>query len=189
MLSSPKRVLLKKRGPPLEWLHGDKPRLSIPDRQIGETPLWREKTSFASNASGDLRRSASWTHDWLRDERTTTRRVAADEALSSLIDQRLAHPAVDRMRFLFTMSDIERLKDLKAARTSTLPAGPRPNGLNRPHGVPRSGNETDRFGRNRKPPRNAPAGFSSWWSQTGSNRRPHACKARALPTELWPRKQ
>ncbi len=28
-----------------------------------------------------------------------------------------------------------------------------------------------------------------WWSQTGSNRRPHACKARALPTELWPRKR
>ncbi len=27
-----------------------------------------------------------------------------------------------------------------------------------------------------------------WWSQTGSNRRPHACKARALPTELWPHK-
>jgi hypothetical protein len=26
-----------------------------------------------------------------------------------------------------------------------------------------------------------------WWSQTGSNRRPHACKARALPAELWPR--
>src|SRR5579859_2945627 len=28
----------------------------------------------------------------------------------------------------------------------------------------------------------------AWWSQTGSNRRPHACKARALPAELWPRK-
>jgi hypothetical protein len=27
----------------------------------------------------------------------------------------------------------------------------------------------------------------SWWSQTGSNRRPPACKAGALPTELWPR--
>jgi hypothetical protein len=26
----------------------------------------------------------------------------------------------------------------------------------------------------------------SWWSQTGSNRRPPACKAGALPTELWP---
>jgi hypothetical protein len=28
---------------------------------------------------------------------------------------------------------------------------------------------------------------SSWWRRTGSNRRPHACKARALPTELRPR--
>jgi hypothetical protein len=28
--------------------------------------------------------------------------------------------------------------------------------------------------------------LNRWWSQTGSNRRPHACKARALPTELWP---
>ena len=26
-----------------------------------------------------------------------------------------------------------------------------------------------------------------WWSQTGSNRRPPACKAGALPTELCPR--
>jgi hypothetical protein len=25
-----------------------------------------------------------------------------------------------------------------------------------------------------------------WWSQTGSNRRPPACKAGALPVELWP---
>ena len=31
------------------------------------------------------------------------------------------------------------------------------------------------------------ASISIWWSQTGSNRRPHACKARALPAELWPR--
>ena len=31
-----------------------------------------------------------------------------------------------------------------------------------------------------------PAHTAGWWSQTGSNRRPHACKARALPTELWP---
>lgn len=30
--------------------------------------------------------------------------------------------------------------------------------------------------------------LAGWWSQTGSNRRPHACKARALPTELWPRR-
>ena len=29
--------------------------------------------------------------------------------------------------------------------------------------------------------------MDGWWSQTGSNRRPQACKASALPTELWPR--
>ena len=28
---------------------------------------------------------------------------------------------------------------------------------------------------------------NDWWSQTGSNRRPQACKASALPTELRPR--
>ena len=28
-----------------------------------------------------------------------------------------------------------------------------------------------------------------WWSQSGSNRRPQACKASALPTELWPRSE
>ena len=32
-----------------------------------------------------------------------------------------------------------------------------------------------------QPPRRPP-----WWRRTGSNRRPHACKARALPTELRP---
>jgi hypothetical protein len=38
--------------------------------------------------------------------------------------------------------------------------------------------------------RQAPSIFEFiWWSQTGSNRRPHACKARALPAELWPRNQ
>ena len=42
-----------------------------------------------------------------------------------------------------------------------------------------------------RPARLAVAGAASegWWSQTGSNRRPHACKARALPAELWPRNQ
>ena len=29
---------------------------------------------------------------------------------------------------------------------------------------------------------------TSWWSRTGSNRRPIACKATALPTELRPHK-
>jgi hypothetical protein len=36
-------------------------------------------------------------------------------------------------------------------------------------------------------PKFRPLHFCAWWSQTGSNRRPPACKAGALPTELWPR--
>jgi hypothetical protein len=38
----------------------------------------------------------------------------------------------------------------------------------------------------RRPASRSALGREGWWSQTGSNRRPHACKARALPTELWP---
>jgi hypothetical protein len=98
------------------------------------------------------------------------------------------HPAFDRMRFLFTMSEIEDRKERR--RTGILFAGHSAfvtfNAL--------ALNETDKLHRK---------GFGSasicstrrqdllrpkpWWSQTGSNRRPHACKARALPTELWPR--
>ena len=37
------------------------------------------------------------------------------------------------------------------------------------------------------PPRAYKAACGEWWRQPGSNRRPHACKARALPTELCPR--
>ena len=33
------------------------------------------------------------------------------------------------------------------------------------------------------------ANYKKWWSQTGSNRRPPACKAGALPAELWPLKK
>jgi hypothetical protein len=40
----------------------------------------------------------------------------------------------------------------------------------------------------RIPLEQAPAASFVWWSQTGSNRRPPACKAGALPAELWPQK-
>src|SRR5436190_17486958 len=32
-----------------------------------------------------------------------------------------------------------------------------------------------------------PEPYAKWWSQPGSNRRPLACHASALPAELWPR--
>ena len=64
-----------------------------------------------------------------------------------------------RMNFLFTMSNSAQTSDHCDRPLAKLAS----------------------FGRERIP------GSTQWWSQTGSNRRPHACKARALPTELWPR--
>jgi hypothetical protein len=78
------------------------------------------------------------------------------------------------MYFLFTMVDNPRfvriVKDPRARKRNlifrTMPRNnPRNNqGLQRAKGLE----------------------SAVWWSQTESNRRPHACKARALPTELWP---
>jgi hypothetical protein len=75
----------------------------------------------------------------------------------------------NRMYFLFTMADnprsLRKGKD-PCARMRNLVLGRCP-GIGK--GVENPG-----------------LAASVWWSQTGSNRRPHACKARALPTELWP---
>src|SRR3954452_20394650 len=57
-----------------------------------------------------------------------------------------------------------------------------------PHAAPEGdGVRSDVFADDCSRPSGKPSIFNSiWWSQTGSNRRPHACKARALPAELWP---
>jgi hypothetical protein len=98
------------------------------------------------------------------------------------------------------MSDTFRQRPRSdGGRTKSLPAGllaspdapgallkarSRRNGSN----LHRKDIETGPSG-DRSPPLMRLASSSEWWSQTGSNRRPHACKARALPTELWPRRR
>jgi hypothetical protein len=78
-----------------------------------------------------------------------------------------------RIDLLFTMSDnlhraIEDRRDTNSdAWTSACSAGP---------------SRSEGWLANRSGPCR-----EGWWSQTGSNRRPPACKAGALPTELWPR--
>jgi hypothetical protein len=69
-----------------------------------------------------------------------------------------------RNDLLFTMSDITRLSHTHEIRA---------------HESIDAGSRELLFWTSRKP---------DWWSQTGSNRRPPACKAGALPAELWPRK-
>ena len=111
----------------------------------------------------------------------------------------VAPSGLDRMRFLFTMSEIEnhgneRSRSLLAEKTDPPCGQGFPNTLMSPALIGR-GHQRNGFASAPSDldlPAAHPLGppiRQGWWSQTGSNRRPHACKARALPTELWPPKQ
>jgi hypothetical protein len=85
------------------------------------------------------------------------------------------------------MSDI-----LRSIDPDRIDAAPRP-AASRPHKQARNCHFADEKLDNessieREPDTSRPGDEQnpSWWSQTGSNRRPPACKAGALPTELWP---
>jgi hypothetical protein len=72
-----------------------------------------------------------------------------------------------------------------------LVSGPKPQTGHVPSSRCQTPAEAPRAARESKNPLRTPAAAQpacqpAWWSQTGSNRRPQACKARALPTELWP---
>ena len=95
-----------------------------------------------------------------------------------------AHHCVQlRIDLLFTMSDnlhrvIEDRRDTNSSSWTSY-EGPQPAYAKASAGNLRG----SKFGL----PTEAGVAREGWWSQTGSNRRPPACKAGALPTELWPR--
>ncbi len=129
------------------------------------------------------------THDWLLGGSDLRAKRQPGPGLTACPTLVSPYPALDRMRFLFTMSDIER-----PAPKGTEPSNAAPSQANaaarrrsRPSKRTELINLIERI-RISSPARklNPPLPPQDWWSQTGSNRRPHACKARALPTELWP---
>src|SRR5215813_9919457 len=74
-------------------------------------------------------------------------------------------------------------------KTAIVPSSHSLHNVQYPRSLPRSA--ADRSPRisvlSRSSSRSAhPLLTPGWWRRTGSNRRPHACKARALPTELRP---
>jgi hypothetical protein len=99
----------------------------------------------------------------------------------------------DQVYFLFTMSDYLPSK----AQAGKLFDARRELALSSRRPASRAGYRTSQPAPNEPGNENAwdlesNSGAEStkhWWSQTGSNRRPHACKARALPTELWPHRR
>ena len=88
----------------------------------------------------------------------------------SLVRQGLGRPGLPNM---LPLHDVKHPRPLqRAAANSNSPDNRRPKGRGsaiNPN-QPKGDSGTQRI----------------WWSQTGSNRRPEACKATALPTELWP---
>src|ERR1019366_4813121 len=91
-----------------------------------------------------------------------------------------------RINLLFTMSEIPQARPAKDDACEVMFRG---RCFERSTVSPSSLFELRRGSLRHDMASRAEAGVASqgWWSQTGSNRRPHACKARALPAELWPR--
>ena len=86
------------------------------------------------------------------------------------------NPARNRMNVLFTMSNNPQTQGTGNARRPNA-AQPQNRTASPSHG---------KTAKRRSPATQRSPAKPEWWSQTGSNRRPHACKARALPAELWP---
>ena len=103
-----------------------------------------------------------------------------------IVTHELLRRSQTRINLLFTMSEIPHAHPVKDATCEVMFRGrclwPQWSARLRSFELRRGSLRYDRACR-------AEAGTASegWWSQTGSNRRPHACKARALPAELWPR--
>jgi hypothetical protein len=85
---------------------------------------------------------------------------------------------------LFTMSEIQGRPPLARARRRPVRAARPPCRGSAPCG---GGSVGVVRGADRHGPAWTGAGRAGWWRRSGSNRRPHACKARALPAELRPR--
>ena len=84
---------------------------------------------------------------------------------------RLQHRLISRMQDALSSERYSVIKDRRIRRSRARLCGA---------GAPRS----VRFKSSRGGVRRKKSG--TWWSWTGSNRRPQACKARALPAELQP---
>ena len=127
--------------------------------------IGRRKTSLLQDRSDGVRSSAP---TFAPASRPILRTATAQSARRKRIARSLAAAGNARNDLLFTMSD-NRVRDVRPAVKAAPPSWPQTYG---PRPTARSVSDEHR---------------PLWWSQTGSNRRPPACKAGALPTELWPR--
>ena len=117
-----------------------------------------------------------------------------------------AHTALPRRRQPSARARCARVRYPKLLKNAPRGQPPRPQGpANRPPPAPPQGDPQAHFHKgalaarrrfnaanHQIPSKKIPCGHLRtpvWWSQGGSNSRPPACKAGALPAELWPRSQ
>jgi hypothetical protein len=152
-------------------------------RACAPTRVFRSKRPvLLQTHPGSLRSGED--HDWYAIERQTNDRRQSPARLSPRSPSRQPQSRRrNRMRFLFTMSIHQRAAASTEAGHPSAPAS-RPPLSSRI--APRAGPCGPRAKSRSSNLISSEARAARWWSQTGSNRRPHACKARALPTELWP---
>ena len=173
---------IRKRTLPLSL--AGKPRHGASPRQTTPTPFsdFSKRPVLLQTHPGSLRSGSD--HDW----------YALDSKFGDGLEVSLKSGAVsgrDRMRFLFTMSDSCRRPPRIPFRADIRPSSgclqrlfPKIVCSAEPCGPRKTSDLQTDISSERRSRRRLFRTF--WWSQTGSNRRPHACKARALPTELWP---
>ena len=94
---------------------------SIDSVRLSQRAPWLEKTSFASNASGDLKRSGFFDPRLVAQRAELKRNALSPPGSLEPVRDASPHPALDRMRFLFTMSDT--WKTQKRRRRPFAPAG------------------------------------------------------------------
>jgi hypothetical protein len=160
-----------------------KARSSEPRRSAigGRTLSSVEKTSFASNASGNPSGQAPDPRLVARCGRIAAKRFPPPDALSSIRRRRLAkiRPSTECASSSQCQIASGESPRARAHSPASRPSARQtPRRVTAPRAKPMKSHRKDI---------EAPPPPNRWWSQTGSNRRPHACKARALPTELWPR--
>ena len=187
MLSSPERVSQSPRTDGSNDFTSSPP---YPDSKI--VPTIR-KDQFCFKRIRDPSGQAP-DHDWYaRRPTVTTRENSAMDITSKSSCLSKARPAADLLSLHPASTECASSSQCQISKGSSRHPAPPSNlipGRKSPQHPLRAlfVKERNRSKSHRKEQDNA-KGPASWWSQTGSNRRPHACKARALPAELWPRNQ
>jgi hypothetical protein len=154
--------------------------LKSQDALIRKTSLLRDRPDCARGQAAQAKRRSRFRRGTPFTEHATTDERQGAWSTRTAFDLRRTRPRSD---LLFTMSDNTHPPQHAAGYEFLFPSG-RATELMVKNYAATLNREHDQQRRSRRHHKHNLTPI--WWSQTGSNRRPPACKAGALPAELWP---